>query len=374
LTPRVVYWNNIPAPYMVDRFNAIAGRANLDFEAWFSARTEDDRSWSVNEENWNFRWRYLPKLKVRGQSLAFASQLFAGAAPDLLVGLHADPGFLVSHPFGRARGTRIVLWVTPTFDAWLRRRKWKEAVKRIVFSHADAVFTTGSDGRRTAERYGSERRRVFVLPHFVDCGYLTTRLAAAAARRSALRAELSIRGVTFLYVGRLWNGKGLDYLVDAFRTLVSTTGLEATLVLAGDGPDESRLRRRALDEGLHVIFPGFYQRDRLARIYALADVFVFPTLGDPFGHVVEEAMSCGLPVISTSAAGEIGDRIDDGRDGFIVPPRDSRALFERMQQLAMDGSLRNRLGHAAFGRAAGRTADHWAGEFEAAVDAVLALP
>jgi glycosyltransferase involved in cell wall biosynthesis len=371
---RVVYWTNIPAPYMVDRFNAIAARKNMDFEAWFSARTEDDRSWSVNEESWNFRWRYLPKVKVGGQSLAFAPELLGGAAPDLLVGLHADPGFLVSHYIGRARGTRIVLWVTPTYDAWIQRRRWKEAVKHIVFSHADAIFTTGSDGRRAAERYRSDRRQVFVLPHSVDCSYLTLRLPAAAAQRSATRAELSIRGVTFLYVGRLWSGKGLDYLVDAFRTFVSTTGLETTLVLAGDGPDEARLRRRALDEGLHVIFPGFHQRDRLARIYAAADIFVFPTLGDPFGHVVEEAMSCGLPVISTSAAGEIGDRIHDGRDGFIVPPRDSRALFERMQLLAADGSLRSKVGRAASGRAAGRTADHWAREFEAAVEAVLSLP
>ena len=299
---RVVYWNNIPSPYMIDRFNAIAARANMDFEAWFSARTEDDRSWSVNEESWNFRWRYLPKVKVGGQSLAFPPELLGGAAPDLLVGLHADPGFLISHYIGRARGTRIVLWVTPTYDAWIQRRRWKEAVKHIVFSHADAIFTTGSDGRRVAERYGSDRQ-VFVLPHSVDCSYLTLRLPAAAAQRSATRAELSIRGVSFLYVGRLWSGKGLDYLIDAFRTFVSTTGLEATLVLAGDGPDEARLRRRALDEGLNVIFPGFYQRDRLARIYAAADIFVFPTLGDPFGHVVEEAMSrCGLkgPVTSSS--------------------------------------------------------------------------
>ena len=147
---RVVYWNNIPSPYMVDRFNAVAARANMDFEAWFSARTEDDRSWSVNEESWNFRWRYLPKVKVGGHSLAFAPELLGGAAPDLLVGLHADPGFLVSHYIGRARGTRIVLWVTPTYDAWIRRRRWKEAVKHVVFSHADAIFTTGSDGRRIA--------------------------------------------------------------------------------------------------------------------------------------------------------------------------------------------------------------------------------
>jgi glycosyltransferase involved in cell wall biosynthesis len=373
MSPRVVYWNNIPAPYMVDRFNAIAARDRLDFEAWFSARTEGDRSWSVDEATWRFCFRYLPKITVRARPLAFPSRLFDSTVPDVLVGLHADPGFLFFHPLARARGVRTVLWVTPTFDAWIRRRRSKEAIKRRVFPRVDAVFTTGSDGRRFVERYGAASERVFVLRHFVDCSYLAPRPTIDSDVRKSARAEFGIRGIAFLYVGRLWSGKGLEYLLDAFAMYVSRRGSEATLVLVGDGPEEARLRRRSVDENLNVVFAGFHQRDELSRIYAAADIFVFPTLGDPFGHVVEEAMSCGLPVISTSAAGEIHDRINDGDDGFIVPPADSRALLERMELLAANDSLRAGLGHAAAERVAGHTADGWACQFESAVEAVLAL-
>jgi glycosyltransferase involved in cell wall biosynthesis len=63
--------------------------------------------------------------------------------------------------------------------------------------------------------------------------------------------------------------------------------------------------------------------------------------------VVLEAMACGLPVISTSAAGEIADRIDEGVNGFVVPPADVEALRSRMEVLAADESIRSRMGKAA---------------------------
>ncbi len=54
--PRVVYWNNIPSPYMVERFNAVADRGAFEFEAWFNDRIESDRSWNVDESSWRFRF------------------------------------------------------------------------------------------------------------------------------------------------------------------------------------------------------------------------------------------------------------------------------------------------------------------------------
>ena len=87
--------------------------------------------------------------------------------------------------------------------------------------------------------------------------------------------------------------------------------------------------------------------------------------------VVLEAMACGLPVISTSAAGEIGERIDGGVNGFVVPPADSEGLRQRMQLLAGDESLRNRMGDAALAKVAGQSPAMWAEAFEAVGEIVL---
>lgn len=103
----------------------------------------------------------------------------------------------------------------------------------------------------------------------------------------------------------------------------------------------------------------------------MADVFVFPTLGDPYGLVVDEAMACGLPVISTSAAGEIRDRIEQGVNGYIVPPEDSASLADSMLKLAQDGELRERMGRISAEKIQGHTPEQWAKDFERIVDALL---
>jgi glycosyltransferase involved in cell wall biosynthesis len=373
MKPRVVYWNNIPAPYMVERFNAVVERGNVDLEVWFSTRTETDRSWQVAEECWRFPYRYLPALPGRRTSAIPLPAL--RARPEALVSLYATPSFILGSTAARLRGIRIAYWVEVTFDAWIRRRWWKERLKSALLPRADGILTAGRDGAAFAMRYGVSPERIFTVPHVIDFDRYAEGTARARRSRDRLRLQLGLDGVTFAYVGRLWSGKGLDHLLDAFGALQRENAHDVSLLLVGDGTDEARLRKRCADEGIGaVVFAGFHDGDALLPLYASADVFVFPTLGDPFGMVVLEAMACGLPVISTSAAGEIADRIDEGVNGFVVPPGYAEALRAPMELLAGDESLRRRMGEAATAKVAGQSPHLWAEAFEEAVDQLLSLP
>lgn len=373
--PRVVYWNNIPSPYMVERFNAVVARDNLDFEAWFNARLEADRSWDVDEVSWAFRSRYLPSLPVAGRRLSLPAPLLHEAAPDLLVSLYAGPSFLFGWNVAHLRGARTAFWTEVTFDRWLRRRRWKETLKRQIFPKVDGVITVAQDGYAFARRYNVPKARIFYAPHVIDVEHFRAGRLAAQPERDSIRAALGLRGLSFLYVGRLWWGKGLDYLIDAFAVLQRRVEAEISLLLVGDGPEEARLRARCQAEGVrNVVFAGFQQKPTLPRYYAAADVFVFPTLGDPYGLVVDEAMACSLPVIATTTTGEIGERIEDGVNGFIVPPENSAALLDRMERLLTDPERRWRMGSRSAEMIAGHTPERWAEDFERAVHGILALP
>jgi glycosyltransferase involved in cell wall biosynthesis len=372
---RVVYWNNIPAPYMVERFDVLARRGKLDFEAWFSARTESDRSWKVDEARWQFRYRYLPSVELGASALAFPAPLLRGRAPDVLVSLYAGADFLAGSTLARRRGARIAFWVEVTYDAWVKRRRWKEAVKSRILPRADGILTAGDDGRSFARRYGVYDDRIHHVPHVVDFERLARAARLAEGERDRLRAELGVRGITFIYVGRLWAGKGLTYLLEAFSGLQAREVGEVSLLLVGDGLDEDELRDRARALRLrNVVFCGFQGDDVLPRLYAASDVFVFPTLGDPFGMVVLEAMACGLPVIATAAAGEISDRVVEGVNGFVVAPASSDQLLERMTVLARGEDLREAMGAASVRKVAGQSPDAWAEAFEQAVGKILAMP
>jgi glycosyltransferase involved in cell wall biosynthesis len=188
--------------------------------------------------------------------------------------------------------------------------------------------------------------------------------------RSRIREDLGLSGCVFTYVGRLWRGKGLDYLLDAYAALGP---LPRTLLLIGDGPDEQHYRYRCA-ELPRVIFTGFVQQHDLPRMYAASDVFVFPKLGDPNGLVVEEAMIAGLPVVSSDAAGDIHVRLPDGVAGFVVPARSVTPLAAAMRELAENEAMRTSMARAARALASQRTHRRYAEDFAHFVTTVLASP
>jgi glycosyltransferase involved in cell wall biosynthesis len=370
--PFVVYWSNIPSPYVVERFDEIARRDRMRFEAWFNERSEPDRSWEVDESQWGFPFRYVPTLHLGSRAVGFPVSLFYRRAPDVLVTLYDQPSFVLGQLIARRRGVRVALWVEKTFDRWVARSPWKEVLKRWLFSHADAILTPGPDGHDFALRYRTTPKRIHTVPQVINVEHYRQGHMAARAGRDLRRRELGLRGVTFLYVGRLWSGKGIEYMLNAFAMLQRRAGQDFSLLLVGDGVDE--LKQRELSQRLelrNVVFAGFKQKPELPSWYALADVFVFPTLGDPYGLVVDEAMACSIPVITTTEAGEIAQRVVDGANGFVVPPESSSALADRMETLARDSRLRARMGSNGYERIRDQGPARWADAFERVIEQLM---
>jgi glycosyltransferase involved in cell wall biosynthesis len=368
--PRVVYWNHSPTPYFVDRFNAVVERDGIDFEAWFNDRREAIRSWDVDESRWLFPARYIPRRSTLGWRASVPVAELRQTRPDLLVQeydrSHLVGGFLAAERYAGRSAFRVL----PNYDTWSERTWWREAGKRFAFHAVDAAKVPGEAGAELARRYGLPDERIHRVTQSVDLGALREGAEFARRSRPTRRAELGLTGCVFVYSGRLWSGKGADHLFDAYERVLAT-GVRASLLLLGDGPDEGRYRSRA--EALPgVVFAGFVQADRIASFYALADVMVFPTLGDPHGLVVEEAMAVGLPVIASTAAGDIAARVPEGEAGYLVPPGEAESLARRMIELATDLDLRTAMGARGAELCAERDHSRYAADFEEFALAALA--
>ncbi len=153
-----------------------------------------------------------------------------------------------------------------------------------------------------------------------------------------------------LYVGRVSREKGLHHLVSAFRSACAARpGLRPNLrlIVVGDGPYLDEMR--AETAGLPAVFTGALDGDDLARAYASADIFAFPSATDTFGNVVLEAQASGLPVIVTDMGGP-AENVEPGLTGLVVPARDARAMAEAVLELAAAPKRRRAMGLA--GRAA----------------------
>jgi glycosyltransferase involved in cell wall biosynthesis len=373
---RAVYWNNIPSPYTVERLNEVARRGNIDLEVWFTSRTHRDRSWEVDETKWEFPFRYLHGISVPrcrgGSQFELRSPFVVGRSrPDLLVSLYAEPVYLAGWTFARTLGIRTAFRILPTYDSWVRRSPAKEAAKRYAFAKVDGVKVPGPDGAAYARKYGVPPERIHTVTQSVDVDRFLEGRCRWLPERDALRAQFGVDGCVFLYVGRLVDEKGLRTLLDAYR-LVAQGASRVSLLLIGDGAGEAEYRRLVERRGLpNARFGGFVQQADLPRVYAMADVFVFPTLGDPNGVVVEEALASSLPVIASAAAGDIKDRVPEGRAGFVVPPGNAIELAERMTRLAAAEGLRRRFAVVAQRHVAGKSHARYAQDFELFVEGVV---
>lgn len=363
-SPTLVYWNTIPSPCVVERLNALADRQRVDFEAWFNKRSEVERSWVVDEGAWRFKYRYLPSLSIGRWKLSLPTPLLTRQAPRVLICLHGGPSFVVGHVLAKLRGVIAAVWVLTTFDSWVERYWWKEAVKRLIFRNVDAVLVPGKDAAHFASKYGCGPDKLHLVNQVVDVAHFSAGASEARRDRSNIRAELGLSGTTFLYVGRLWMGKGLDHLFKGFGAAQRAVRDDVSLLIVGDGVDETRLRELRANEDLrNVVFVGFKDKAALPRYYGASDVLVFPTLGDPYGLVVDEAMASQLPVISTTAAGEIRERVGES-NGTLVPPGDSAALARAMVRFASNHAWQREMAEASFQKVAGKTPETWAGQIE----------
>ena len=372
--PSVAFWTSLPAPYMVDRFNAVADLGELNFEAWFLGRIAPWRKWTLDESEWRFAYRYFPAKYWRDYWWGWPGFMLRPGVPDVIVQLWHDPMFVLGAAMARMRGRSVGLYVEGPPDGWRKRTSLKQFVKSQVIKRADFILCPGEDTRKFVGQFRGDDSRIFCAPHpFAFDHYHGISTRARKEERQALREEFKLKGITFVYVGGLWARKGVDYLLRAFDAVRKEK--ECSLLIIGDGYLQQQLRDSVKQAGTpDVIFAGFIQKDRLPAVLAAADVFVFPTLGDTNGYVVEEAMACELPVISTDAAGEIRVRIKEGVTGFVVPSRSSEALAEKMRMFARGEADAASMGEAATRSVAFKTPEWWAREFTKFIQTVSCDP
>ena len=157
-------------------------------------------------------------------------------------------------------------------------------------------------------------------------------------------APASRPGTRLIFVGRLAAVKGLRVLIEALAQARETRP-DLQLTLVGDGADRAMLERLAAPLGDAVHFAGYLSQEAVAAALAEADAFVLPSFAEGLPVVLMEALSAARPVIATQVAG-VGELVEDGVNGFLVPPGDAETLANRIGRLADDPDLRARMGQA----------------------------
>lgn len=345
---RVALLTEIPAPYRIPLFNALAAR--VDLRVLFLRECNPDRPYDLHEEEMLFEHQVLRgfDITVWGRWLVLNAGVFRNLrrADAVVLGGWNQPAFWAALLYCRMLGVRSLLWVESTGDD--RRSGRFEGAKRRLLRSIDAFVVPGGASRAYLEGLGVPATKIATAPNAVD-----PQLFRPGARA---RNDGTIR---LLAVGRLAPEKGVDTLLRA------ADGLPVEIVVAGTGPQEEELRRLA---GANVTFLGHVGRDALPALYADADVLVMPSRSDPWGMVLNEAALAGLPLVSTTAAGAAHALIEDGANGFRVPPDDPAALRAAIVRLVEDEAFRGAAAARSREIGARFTPDVWADAVASAVE------
>ena len=171
------------------------------------------------------------------------------------------------------------------------------------------------------------RQQVVALPNGIDC----RPFSGVPTVRSDPSHPLQI-----VYVGRIAREKGLYETLQGLR-LAHELGVDARLVIGGSGAEEPRLRRYAQALGIanRVVFVGPVFGNDKVKLLSGADVMVLPSYSEGLPYALLESMAAGVPVIATPV-GAIPDVVSHDIHGFLVPPRDGKAIAEAIAILAGD--------------------------------------
>jgi glycosyltransferase involved in cell wall biosynthesis len=240
---------------------------------------------------------------------------------------------------------------TSTFQG---RRLWKRIYQRVLARFDLTVH--GSQAQR--DFWLANNRRAHdnssVIYNGVDSAYFEPVVAFEEAKRLRAKIGVGSQGLLIGTVGKMRPEKNQEVLLTALRRL-RVSGMDAHLVIAGDGPLRDFLRRRAaeLEVAGRVTFIG--EVDDVRAVLTAIDVFVLPSTSvESFSNAALEAMAIGRPVILSDIGGA-REMIDDGVEGYIVAPTELAARIPALiAALYADRRKRQQMGQAARSRAQNR--------------------
>jgi len=299
----------------------------------------------------DFKVKYLPTILNIGENPITPSVFTNVLKNDCdVVLLQEDYPFIchLAYFVAKIRGIPTVLSTERTYypGNFARRvalKTFDRTTSKIVRDGVDVMTAHCTAAREFMIKELGVKREIKVIHVGVDTKLFTP--------MKSKEQHLTSGKVKILTVARLHKYKGLDYLIKAMST-VHEEMPGAKLYILGKGPEERNLRTLAKDLSLEDVIEFIktpIPNHEMPEVYAECDVYMQPSIIEPFGIAVLEAMACGKPVIGTNVGGMM-DTIVDGETGFLVKPEDSKGLAERIITLS-DKKLRKKLGKNARERA-----------------------
>lgn len=335
---RVLWLFNHPAPYKVDFFNLLGQTCSLT--VLFERRGEKSRERSFyTEKAKNFEQIFIPGIRFGEQNCLsnYPIRLLKKRPFDIVV-INGWSTMCEMKTIRYLKKHHIpYLFAINGGIAKINEPLWKRKLKQYFIPSAKAFLSPDVASSQYLVYYGADPSRIFLYPYST---IRETELVSApldAHTRYLLRQKEGIPGnELFVSVGSFISRKNNDQLLKIWKD----EPFDRTLLLIGSGPEEKSYRDYIAQNHLeNVIIKPFLPHKEILRYFAMADASVFLTKEDIYGHVVNECLSQGTPVIGSSKANAALKLLSDEKEGYLVDLSSARSIEEALDA-PFDGPIR----------------------------------
>ena len=293
--------------------------------------------------NWNPEWGDLPVTVQRcwsyetnwGHEQGFTDRIWRHIPYDTLpLLIHQRPDVVIPIQLGFRTlqaamyrkffpKTRLIIWTGLSEHTEKGLPRWRILQRKALLRAADAVLVNGTSGKRYLQSLGVPREKIFPEPY---CAEISSHLALPIEREPNVARRL-------LYVGQLTARKGLHQFLVVLSEWLQKHPLErCEFWIAGDGPLRAELEKFPAPPQLRLRFLGSVTYEKLPDLYAQGGIFVFPTLADEWGVVVNEALAAGLPILGSIYSQAMEELVEDGFNGWTFRPDHPAEMYTALDR------------------------------------------
>ena len=339
---KVLFLTNLPSPYRVRFFTELGKKCELTVIYERDAAGDRDIKWREKPGS-SYKEIFLRGIRI-GADNSFCPEIIRYLRPDfdiIVVGMYSTYTAMLAMIWMKIRRMKYAI---STDGGFIRKESiGKRLFKKLWISSANYWLGTGKLARVYLKHYGAKDDLIY--DYFITSVDENDLLLDVKTReeKEKIKEELGIMAdMVIISVGQFIPRKGFDVLLHAIEQ-VPHENVELLLI----GGTEKAFQTEISDIlPKYVKIIPFLDKQELFRYYCASDFFVLPTREDVWGLVVNEAMACGLPVITTNRCGAGIELIAEGKNGYIVNVDDKYALAMRIKEMLFSTDL------TSFGRKA----------------------
>lgn len=327
-TKKIIVLHNYITPvrnYYFNYLNDFFVKKGADFKVIFLSHSDKNRNWK-EFNTLSFNYEVLKNFAIRvGSKDLFTFFINLNIAdklkkenPDIVICAGWDHfAAYYANYWCRKNNKKFILWSGSTaYEKSWRRTLFNPLVKYLV-KRTQYFLAYGTRAKKYLEKLGGASKQIQILWNTCDLKSFST--YAKNHKKSDLKRELSLENkIVLLFNGQLIERKGVFELLESYKQL-SQKHENLALIIIGKGQEQENMKQYIEENNLqNVQLLGHINYQELPKYYTLADVFILPSHEEVWGLVINEAMACGLPIVTNHAVGASVDLVKHGQNGYIM--------------------------------------------------------